>query len=216
MYFDMGAPAVQVDATREAWESACERLDLPWVGDDTRRFLDRVTRSWQTRDGDHVRVHRQGAVGSVESVTVREEELLLADDPGTVIRALSSSPLELEQPATLSDVVSLTSAHTEVARAEALAWEAVYGSSRGTRPPARVVWTVEDRGRLTASKQSRLLALYRGVAAMQAWSRSTGAWQRFQPSAPDPYEAVISIYETGMLLEAITPAWIWLVCPTTA
>jgi hypothetical protein len=51
---------------------------------------------------------------------------------------------------------------------------------------------------------------------MEQWAEQTGAWRRFHPSVPDPFEAVLAIYETGMLLDAITPAGISLVCPLTA
>ncbi len=216
MYFDLGSPDVQSEATREVWETACDRLGLPWPGDEGRRFLDRAVRTWQSRDGERVRVHRQGAGGAVETRSLHEDDLIGADDPVALLRDLNAGPMLLDCPPTLSAVVSLASAHPAVALAEALAWEAVHASTRGTRKPPVIVWRVEDRARLLATRASELAVMRRGVAAMEAWAEQTGAWRRFHPSVPDPFDAVLSIYETGMLLDAITPEWISLVCPSTA
>jgi hypothetical protein len=216
MYFDLGSPDVQSSATREVWETVCDRLALSWATDDGRRFLDRPVRTWRSRDGARVSVHRQGSGGAVETRSLHEDDLLDSDDPGALVRALAAGPMLLDCPPTLSAVVSLASAHTAVARAEALAWEAVHGATRGTRPPPMVVWRFEDRTRLLATRASELAVLRRGVDAMERWAERTGAWRRFHPSVPDPFEAVLAIYETGMLLDAITPEWVSLVCPLTA
>ena len=216
MYFDLGSLDVQSEATREVWETACDRLALPWASEPTRRFLDRAVRTWRSRDGARVCVHRQGSGGAVETQSLHEDELLGADDPGALLRGFADAPMLLECPPTLSAVVSLTSAHAAVMRAEALAWEAVHGATRGVRPPPVIVWRFEDRARLLATRASELAVMRRGVSAMEQWAEQTGAWRRFHPSVPDPFEAVLAIYETGMLLDAITPAGISLVCPLTA
>lgn len=215
MYFDLGSPDVQSSAARELWETVCDRLGLTWSTDEGRRFLDQPVRTWRSRDGERVTVHRQGSGGAVETRSLREEDLLDSDDPGALVRALAAGPMLLDGPPTLSAVVSLTSAHEAVTRAESLAWEAVHGATRGTRPPPVIVWRFEDRARLLATRASELAVLRRGVDAMELWAERTGAWRRFHPSVPDPFEAVLAIYETGMLLDAITPEWVSLVCPLT-
>ena len=101
MYFDLGSLDVQSEATREVWETACDRLELPWASESTRRFLDRSVRTWRSRDGARVCVHRQGSGGAVETQSLHEDELLGADDPGALgvdtggriiaLRALSRS-----------------------------------------------------------------------------------------------------------------------------
>ena len=93
LHFDLDSPSALGDATREAWETVCSRLDLPWVDDPARRFFDRTVRSWHTRDGQRVRVHRQGTGGGVDVRTIAEEELLDADDPAALLAAVAAIDL---------------------------------------------------------------------------------------------------------------------------
>lgn len=211
LHFDLDSPSALGDATREAWEAVCSRLDLPWVDDEGRRFFDHTVRSWHTRDGQRVRVHRQGTGGGVDVRSIAEDELLDADDPAALLRERARGPLLLEHPPTLRAVVSIASAYGAVSLAEALAREAV----KAMAPAPRVVWRVEDRARLLATRASEIAVLRRGLGALEEHAERTGAWQRFHPAVHAPFEAVLAIYEAGMLLESITTDGVFLVCPAT-
>lgn len=216
MYFDLASPDVQARAAHEAWEVAVSRLDLDWISHENRYFHDLVVDTHRSRDGARVRIHARGAGGVVEVREVAEDQLIAATDPVAFLRRVSSTPLHLAHPPTLSDVVALVSAAPSVRKAEHLAHEALHrmetGGSRSATP--RVVWRTAPRATLQKSKGTLGAVFRAGGAEAEEWLTAMRASMTVRGGRANPFDAILSIYEAGMVLESIGDDEIRLVCPT--
>ncbi len=200
MYFDLVSPDVVALATREAWEAACDRVGLGWADGSDRVFLDRATSVRASRAGARVQVHVRGEGGCEETRSIPEEDLVAAENPMELLRALGDGPLRLDHPPSLAAVSALASAHRAVETAEHLAHEAAWRVAPS--PPSgvhRVAWRVESAARLRNPGAPR--------------RRVTPPDRAGTGGDPAPFDAVLAIFRLGMLLESITPEEIVLVCP---
>lgn len=212
LYLDLGTSEAQVGALCELWEALCVRLDLAWLDDPRKRYWDRPTKAWNSRRGGDVVVHLRGTGGAVITRVVGEDELLASDDPVALIRERARGTMLLPHPPSMAAAVSLASAHRAVDTAEALAWEAIHAMGLPVEPPSRVVWRVVSAERIAKAGGDPLVMLRRGVSAFTQWHDEVVGEDGPAPRA-NPYDAVLAIVETGMLLASIDRDAITLLCP---
>lgn len=217
MYFDLASPEVQARAAHEAWEVAVSRLDLDWIGHENRYFQDTVVDARRSREGARVKIHVRGSGGVVEVRELAEEQLISASDPVALLKRVSNVPLHLGHPPTLSDVVALVSAAPAVRKAEHLAHEALHRMDTGAhvrRATPKVVWTTAPRKALMLSKGAVGAVFRKGAEAAEDWLVEMKASMATRPGRENPFDAILSIYETGMILDTLSDDEIRLVCPS--
>jgi hypothetical protein len=217
VYFDLATPDTQAHAAREAWETVCDRLGLPFASENERAFPDEVARAWRSRtarDGA-VRVHVRGRSGAEQLRERSEEDLLASDDPMRDLRALAREPLLLEHPPTLSAVVAFVSAAPAVLQAEHLAREAAARAWPRRNPHPRVTWRFAPRAELLRALPRFAQALLTDPAPEALTAALCGLFRGELPAGvPAPaLEAALSLHEVGLAAEDIAPDAVKLLCP---
>ncbi|MBI5514586.1 MAG: hypothetical protein HY909_12500 [Deltaproteobacteria bacterium] len=220
VYFDLATAGTQAHAAREAWETVCDRLGLPFASETERVFPDPVGRAGRSRasapDGA-VRVHVRGLSGAEQVRTLTEDTLLQSDDPMKALRDLAREPLYLEHPPTLSAVVAFVSAAPAVLQAEHLAREAVARAWPWRSAHPRISWRFGPRDALLQALprlSQALLADPEGAA----WAPVTRGL--FRAEAPGgggvpaaALEAALALHEAGLAAEDLGPYQVSLLCP---